>query len=104
MCAEGIVFHGSSPVAVDHARTILFRTDAVHPVIFIGEAAARPAKNRNVQLLQGIYNIRTHTVYVGNRGVLPYKNTLINAASQMLGKVTINFLVDFAFFHGRKNA
>ena len=50
VCSETVIFNRASPVVVHHLRAIFFGTDSVHPVIFIGEAAARPAKNRNGQL------------------------------------------------------
>ena len=43
VCTEGVVFDGATPVVVLHLRTLLARTDAVHPVIFVSEASSRPS-------------------------------------------------------------
>ena len=43
--AEAVVFHHAAPVGVDHLFSVFLRPDAVHPVVFIREAAARPAQD-----------------------------------------------------------
>src|SRR5262249_42919343 len=45
--AEAIVFDVTAPVDVDALQTFLRSSDAVAPVIVIGETAAGPAKNRD---------------------------------------------------------
>ena len=51
MCTETVVLNRSAPVIINHLRTVCFRADTVHPVIFVGEATARPTENRNSQIL-----------------------------------------------------
>ena len=48
--AEVVVLRHAAPVRVDHRRALLARADAVPPVVLVGEAAARPAQDRDLQV------------------------------------------------------
>ena len=75
---EGVVLDGASPVVVLHLGTLLLRTDTVHPVILVGEAATWPTENRNLEGLEGVEHILAITVDVGYLRVLAYPETTID--------------------------
>ena len=91
MCAETVVFDSAAPVVIHHFRTILFGTDTVHPVIFVGKAAARPAKNGNLEVFQGIEYVGTVTFDIGYIGVLAHPKASVDTSTQMFGKLAVNF-------------
>ena len=99
MRAEAVVLHNAAPVGIDHLLAAFFRTDAVFPVILIREASARPAQNRNPDLFQGFNNVAAHAVHIRYIGVLSHIDALIDAASEMFRKMTVDLLIDFALFN-----
>ena len=84
MCTKAVVLYDSAPVRIDHFLTGLLRTYAVSPVILVCEASARPAKYRNLHLLECLYYIVPHTVRIRDVRILSYVKSLIDAASKML--------------------
>ena len=64
--SERIVLGHPAPVGVDPHRPSAFRADAVAPVIFVGEAAARPAHHRHLDMPQSRDHVVAITVGVGN--------------------------------------
>ena len=84
MCTETVVLYDSAPVRIDHFLTGLLRTYAVSPVILICETSARPAKYRNLHLLERLYYIVPHTVRIRDVRILSYVKSLIDATSKML--------------------
>ena len=66
MCTERVILDGSSPVVVAQRRTLVLRTDTVHPVIVVGKAAARPSQHRHLQRLECFKHILSVAVNVGN--------------------------------------
>ena len=69
---EGVVLDGATPVVVAQRRTLAARTDAVHPVIVVGETAARPAQNRHFEGLQRLEHILAVAIDVGYGGILAH--------------------------------
>ena len=47
-----------------------------------------------MDFLQRVDHVTAHTVDVGNIGILANVKSLIDAAAQMLGKMTVNVLAD----------
>ncbi len=97
MRAKGVIFHNTSPVGIDHLFSIFLRSDAVFPVIFIRKTSSRPAKHRNPDCSQGLCNIVPDAVGIGNGRILPHINSVVNAAAQMFGKMSVNFRMNPAF-------
>ena len=91
MGSEAIVLHNTAPMGIDHFLSSLLRTDSVLPVILIRKTAARPAQHRHLQLLQCLHHVCSHAIDIGNIRVFSDVNPLIDAASQMLGKMSVNF-------------
>jgi len=91
MSTERVVLNGSAPVGVDHHRTVLLWTDSVHPVIFVGEASARPAHYRNLELLESLNEVLSVTVDVWNIRIRTNPDTVIDASSEMLCKLSVDF-------------
>ena len=81
-------------MGIDHLFTGVLGSDAVLPVILISKTSTGPAQKRHLQRLQRRDHIGAHTVFIGNRGILAYKNTLIDAAAKMLGKMTVDLRGD----------
>jgi hypothetical protein len=77
-------------MGVDHGGTPGFGTDAVHPVIFIGEAATGPAQVGDIKIAQCLGDIVADAASVGNGGRFTYVNAAVNAATQMFGEMAIN--------------
>ena len=62
---------------------------------FICKTSARPAQYRNFDIFQCFNNIGTHSVHVRNIGIFSYIESFINTSSQMLRKLSLDFLIDF---------
>ena len=84
MCTKAVVFYNTAPVCVDHFFTCFLWSDAVFPVVFICETSTRPAKYRNLDMLQCFYYICTHSVLIRNRRILTYIDSFVDTSSQML--------------------
>ena len=94
MRAEMIVLHHAAPGRVDDGRTLLARTHAVHPMIFVGKAAARPAHHRDFYFLERRHHVVADAARVRNRAVRADPDAFINAMAQMFGKLSVNILAD----------
>ena len=94
MGSERVVLDGASPVGVDYLRPLVLRADSVHPVVFVGEASPRPAEHRNLQLLEGLHYILPVAVDIRDVGILSDPQAVIDASSQMLCELSVDFLGD----------
>ena len=65
MCAERVVLYCPAPVIVLHLRALALRAYAVHPVILVGKASARPSQHRDLEVLERIEHISAVSVGVG---------------------------------------
>ena len=92
--AEAIVLHHASPVGVDHALAVFLRADALLPVIFVGKASARPAQHRQTNAFERLHNVRAHAVDIWDGAVLAHKETVVDAAAEMLGEIAIDLRLD----------
>lgn len=97
MCSETIIFHCTSPIVIDHSGAVLFRTDTIHPMIFIGKTSARPTKHRHFQVFQCLKHIITIALGIGNFRILTYPQASIDTGSQMLCKLPVNMFTDDFF-------
>src|SRR5205814_9325614 len=84
--AEGVRFLAPPP-QVPGLRPFLARPDAVGPVVGVRKAAARPANNRRVNLLERFDGVFAEAVVVRNGRIRPHPHAAINAAAEMLGEV-----------------
>ena len=91
---ERVVLDRSAPVVVLHLRALAARSYAVHPVIFVGKAAAGPAQDGHAELLERVEYVGAVTVDVGDVGVGTYPQTTVDACAEVLGKLSVEFLVD----------
>ena len=98
MCAEAVILDHTAPVGIDHLFALLLWPDSVHPVILVCKAAAWPAKDRNLDLSECIYDILSHAIDIGNVRVFTDIDSLVDAATQMLRKMSVDFLIDSVFF------
>lgn len=71
-------------------------TDAVFPVILVGETSARPAQDGNAKPLQGGKDIDADSVCVRNGRIFANPKSFVNASSQVFGEVSVNVAVDLA--------
>ena len=99
MGSEAVVLQNAAPMGVNHLLALILRPHAVHPVILVRKTPARPAEHRYSDFLKGLHHVRPHTVYVGYAGILFYIKALIDASSQMFGKMSVNLRVDMPFFY-----
>ena len=98
MGTEAVVLHDTAPVRVDHLLAVLLRANPVLPVVLIRKASARPAKNRNADLLQRFHHIASHPIYIRNLRVLTDIQTFVDASPQMLGEMPIDLLMNLSLF------
>ena len=96
MGTEAVVLGHTTPRSVDHFLAVLLRSDTVFPVVFVCETTAGPAKHRKLHLLECCHYIVTHTIGIGDLGILSHIQSLIDTSSQMLGKVAVEFRVDMS--------
>ena len=96
MGTEAVVLGHTTPMSVDHFLAVLLRSDTVLPVVFVCETATGPAQHRKLHLLECCHYIVTHTIGIGNLGILSHIQSFIDTSAQMLGKVTVEFRVDMS--------
>ena len=77
----------AAPVGVDHALAVFLGADAVPPVIFVGEAAAGPAKHGDLYGPQRLHRVGAHPVDVADLAVLAHVQAVIDTPAQMLRKM-----------------
>ena len=104
MRTETVIFHGTPPIVVDHARTFITRPNTVHPVVFIGKASSRPTEHRHFQGFQRLEHVFTIPVDVRYRRIFSHPETSINTGTQMFGKLPVDFFVDDLFSLLRMNS
>ena len=66
MGTKRVVLDCATPVVVTQRGTLILRTDTVHPVIVVGEAAAWPTQHGNLQGLQGLEHVLAVTIDIGD--------------------------------------
>src|SRR5665213_1359813 len=91
MRAEAVVLDVAAPVGVHALGALGGRTDAVAPVIIVGEAAAGPAEHGHAKFLEVIDRGAANAVDVGHRRVLADPDAAIDARAQMFGEVRMQF-------------
>jgi hypothetical protein len=94
MRAEGVGLDDASPVGIQGRRPLVARPDAVAPVIFVGEAAARPAHVGNLDGLQRGDHVVADAAGVGDLRFRAHPDAFINAATEVLGKLAEDIAVD----------
>ena len=94
MRTEAVVFDRAAPVVVHHLRTVFFRADAVHPMIFVGKATARPAQVRDLQVFQGLEHIVPIPLRIGYIGFGTDPEPAIDAGSEVFGELTVDMFAD----------
>src|SRR5699024_1584853 len=92
--AEGVVLDDVAPVRVHHPGPLLARTDAVPPVVVVGEAAAGPAQVRDLQRAQRGDHVVADAARVRDLGVLPHEEAAVDAAPQVLGEMAVEVAAD----------
>ena len=85
--AERIVLGHAAPVGVHLHRAPAARADAVAPVIFVGETAARPAHHRHLDRLQRRNHVAAITAVVRDLRIAAHPQAAIDAGAQMLGEL-----------------
>ena len=73
---------------------LVARADAVHPMVFVGETAARPAQHRHLDLLQRGDDVVADAARVGNGAVLAHPDAFIDAPAEVLGEMAVNVPAD----------
>ena len=97
MGTKAVILNNSTPVSIDHLLAVLFRADAVLPVIFIGKTSAGPAKNRDLQFLKSFNNVLTHSVDIIDVVAVFYIKTLVNTSSKVLREMSLNLRIYVSF-------
>jgi hypothetical protein len=63
-------------------------------MIIISETAARPAQVGNMNIAQRRHHIFANTTRIGDRGILPYPNTIVDTAAQVFGEMSVNVTIN----------
>jgi hypothetical protein len=63
-------------------------------VILVSKASARPAHYRNLENLKSLDEVLAVTVDIRNFRIRSHPDSVIDASSEMLGELTVDFLVD----------
>jgi hypothetical protein len=92
--ADGVAFDHAAPVRVDAARAFFTRADAVTPVVVVGITAAGPAQVGNLDLLQRGDEVAAPAPDVGHRGAFADPKSVVDATTEMLGKMAEDMPVD----------
>src|ERR1051325_4197969 len=82
----------AAPVGIE--RLWPLRADAFAPVIFVGEAAARPAHVRHLNRLQRGDHIVADAASIRNCGAWADPAAFINAVAEVLGELAEDVAVD----------
>ncbi|EGY02328.1 hypothetical protein AZA_63851 [Nitrospirillum viridazoti Y2] len=90
MGAEGVVLLHPAPVGVHDDGAAVLGADAVAPMVFIGEAAARPAHHRHMQVLQRLHHVLAIAADVGDGAVRTHPDAAIDLRAQMLRELAID--------------
>src|SRR5690606_38620192 len=83
-----------APVRVDHAGPLVARPDPVLPVVVVGEAPAGPAQVRDADRAERVDDVAPDAAHVRHVGVLPDPEAAVDAASEVLGEVSVDVAGD----------
>jgi hypothetical protein len=72
-------------------------------VVFVGEAAARPAQHRDINTAQGFHYIGADTLGVRYSRIGANPDAIVNAPAQVFGKVPVDVGADGTFLLARVN-
>src|ERR1019366_7403448 len=81
---------------VGSTRTLLRWPDTVAPVITVGKAAPREANDRSFDFAHVLDKLAPNAVDIGDLGVLPHPDTVVNNAAEVLGAVAVDIVRDRA--------
>jgi hypothetical protein len=95
------LFSGTPPQLVLTFTGRLRAADAVAPVVFVGEAAARPAHQRHVQVLQRADHVVAPALGVRDLRFRTDPHAFVDAGAQVLGELAVDVLVDDGAGFGR---
>src|SRR5678815_3403947 len=88
MGAETVTLH-RSPSHLEPGRPFVARPDPVFPVVVGREVPARPAKDGDVQLLDGLQYVLAVAVRIGKRRVL-VKYAPLDTTPKMLDEIAVD--------------
>jgi len=98
MRAKRIVLGVVAPVDVDGLGALVVGTDAVAPVVVVGETAAGPAEDGDADLFQPFDGLAAVAVDIGDGRLLADPQAAIGAGTEVLGKVAMEFGLDSSNF------
>src|SRR5882724_236482 len=97
MRSKMIVFDHAAPMSIDERWALVARRDAVLPMVFIRETAARPTENRDLDFLQRFNHVIANAASVGNRTIRLDPDAFIDAVAEMFRKLPVDVLADCKF-------
>ena len=92
--ANLVRFDHFAPMDVDPAWSLVAGANSILPVIVIGETAARPPNYWWFESTQGFNDIGAETIHVGDGRILSDPDAIIDAATKVLGKMTVDIRID----------
>jgi hypothetical protein len=95
--AEAVGLDHAAPVGVDHGGALFGRADSIAPVVFVGEAAARPAQDGDADRSQGRDDVAADPAHVGDGRIRPDPEPVVDAAPEVLGEVAVDVAADPGF-------
>ncbi len=94
MGSEVVVFDDATPVGIDEFGAELAGADTIFPVVFIGEAAAWPAKNGDIELAEGLHDVLPDAARIGDGGVFADPDAFVDAPPEVFGEVAVDIGVN----------
>src|ERR1051325_2618292 len=79
---------------VDFDRPLRSWSHAFTPVVLVGEAAARPADHRDLQVSESLHNVVAVSPRVRNLGVFADPDAAVDSGAQVLGELAEQLAVD----------
>ena len=92
-----IIFGDAAPVGIDHRGPVRAWSDAIFPMVFVGETAAWPAQQGQLDSLQRLDNVVANAARVGDRALLSDPDSFVNAVAKVFGKLAIDVSADGVF-------
>jgi len=97
MSGRSVWAFGAVP-EVGAARTLVGRTNAIAPVVAVGETAAGKADDRGLDLAHGFYQLGPDAIHVLGLGIPAYPDAVINDSAEVFREMAVDVWGDDAEF------
>src|SRR6185295_19792837 len=92
--AEFVGLDDAAPESVHAVRAFRTLTDAVTPVVLVGEAAAGPAQHRHFELPERGQYVGAIAAGVGDRGAFAHPDAFVDIAAKVFHELPVQGRID----------